>query len=218
MSHAMRHDNEVSAIVMGFDNVGALREEHGLEVVKQLQQRFVAMLISKIRKEDSLGHFAGGQLVVVSPGTPYPACESFGNRLREAIQAANIAVHGQHLSVSVGVSNSPVDTVASAGALIELAGARLKAAQAGGNRVVSCNVKASNATVTPTIERAISLIKSGDEREVIPHLRALGRQILPLLKLMERELKLGLPMADVERCMLDLQVQEEKTPGKVSFR
>lgn len=57
MSHAMRHDSEVSAIVMGFDNVGALREEHGLEVVKQLQQRFVAMLISKIRKEDSLGHF-----------------------------------------------------------------------------------------------------------------------------------------------------------------
>jgi len=216
MSHAMRHDSEVSAIVMGFDNVGALREEHGLEVVKQLQQRFVAMLISKIRKEDSLGHFAGSQLVVISPGTPYPACESFGNRLREAIQAANIAVHGQrlNLSVSVGVSNSPVDTVASAGALIELAGARLKSAQqAGGNRVVSCNVKASNATVTPTIERAISLIKSGDEREVIPHLRALGRQILPLLKLMERELKLGLPMADVERCLLD-QVQEEKDAGQ----
>ena len=118
MSHAMRHDSEVSAIVMSFDNIGALREEHGVEVFKQLQQRFTDMLASKIRKEDSLGHFAGSQLVVISPGTPYPACESFGNRLREAIHVANIAVHGQrlNLSVSVGVSNSPVDGVTSAGA------------------------------------------------------------------------------------------------------
>ena len=35
MSHAMRHNSEVSAIVMGFDNVGALREEHGVDVLKQ---------------------------------------------------------------------------------------------------------------------------------------------------------------------------------------
>ena len=130
MSHAMRHNSEVSAIVMGFDNVGAIREEHGADVLKLLQQRFIAMLVSKVRKEDSLGHFAGSQLVVISPGTPYPACESFGNRLRDAIRVSNIAVHGQrlNLSVSVGVSNSPVDGVSSAGALIELAGSRLKVA------------------------------------------------------------------------------------------
>ena len=41
MSQAMRHGGEVSAMVMGFDNVGVLREEQGAEVVKQLQQRFI---------------------------------------------------------------------------------------------------------------------------------------------------------------------------------
>ncbi len=206
MSHAMRHDSEVSAMVMGFDNVGALREEHGLEVVKQLQQRFTAMLASKIRKEDSLGHFAGSQLVVISPGTPYPACESFGNRLREAIHVANIAAHGQrlNLSVSVGVSNSPVDGVSSAGALIELAGARLKAAQqSGGNRVIACSVPPATDTVVPRIDLALALIKSGHESEVMPHLTALGSQILPLLKLLERDFKWGLPLAEIEKSMLD---------------
>ena len=207
VSHALRHDGEISIIVMGFDNIGVLREEHGVDVVKQLQQRFTAMLVSKIRKEDSLGHFAGSQLVVISPGTPYPACEAFGNRLREAIHVANIVVHGQrlNLSVSVGVSNIPVDAVVSGGALIELAGARLKAAQqSGGNRVISCHVQPARATVVPRIDHAIALIRSGHENEVVPHLATLGKQVLPLLKLLERKLKLGLPMADVEKCLLDL--------------
>ena len=103
MSHAMRHGGEVSAMVVGFDNVGALREEHGADVVKHLQAKFVAILSNKIRKEDSLGHYVGSQLVVISPGTSGAVCESFGNRLREAIRAANISVHGQRLSLSVSV-------------------------------------------------------------------------------------------------------------------
>ncbi len=217
MSHAMRHDSEVSAMVVCFDNIGALREEHGIDVVKQLQQRFITMLASKIRKEDSLGHYVGSQLVVISPGTPYPACESFGNRLREAIHVANIAAHGQrlNLSVSVGVSNSPVDGVTSAGALIELAGARLKAAQqAGGNRVIAC--AASQAPVVapaPRIDLAIALAKSGHESELLPHLAVLGSQVLPLLKLLDREYMLGLPMAEIEKKLLD-PAQKVKDVGQ----
>ena len=209
MSHALRHDSEVSAIVMGFDNAGVLREEHGIEVMQQLQQRFVTMLISKIRKEDSLGHFSGSQLVLISPGTPYPSCESFGNRLRDAIHVANIVAHGQrlNLSVSVGVSNSPVDAVTSAGALIELAGARLKAAQqAGGNRVVACHAHATtdvSAATAPRIDLAIALISAGHEAEVMPYLAELGSQVLPLLKLLDQRFELGLPVAEIEKKRLE---------------
>lgn len=216
MSQAMRHGGEVSAMVVGFDNVGVLREEHGADVMKQLQQRFIAMLTSKIRREDSLGHFAGSQMVLVSPGTPYPACESFGNRLREAIRSANIAVHGHklNLSVSVGVSNSPLDGVSSAGALIELAGARLKEAQqSGGNRVIACNAQASTETVVPRIEQAIALLKAGHESEVLPHLAVLGQQLLPFLKLLDRDLKMHLPIADIEKRLLDSGLSSENSPG-----
>lgn len=217
MSHAMRHDSEVSAMVVCFDNIGALREEHGIDVVKQLQQRFITMLASKIRKEDSLGHYIGSQLVVISPGTPYPACESFGNRLREAIHVANIVVHGQrlNLSVSVGVSNSPVDGVTSAGALIELAGARLKAAQqSGGNCVIACKAAPGPVAVTaPRIDLAIALAKSGHESELLPHLAELGSQVLPLLKLLDREFVLGLPMAEIEMKLLD-PAREAKDVGQ----
>ena len=215
MSQAMRHGGEVSAMVMGFDNVGVLREEQGAEVVKQLQQRFIGMLTSKIRREDSLGHFAGSQMVLVSPGTPYPACESFGNRLRDAIHSANISVHGHklNLSVSVGVSNSPLDGVTSAGALIELAGARLKEAQqSGGNRVIACNAQASTETAVPKIEQAIALLKAGHESELLPHLAALGQQLLPFLKLLDRDLKMHLPIADIEKRLQDSGLSSENSP------
>ena len=205
MSHAMRHNNEVSAIVMGFDNVGTLREEHGADVLKQLQQRFISMLSGKIRKEDSLGHYIGSQLVAISPGTSFAACESFGNRLREAIRVANITVHGQRLSlsVSVGISNSPADGVSSAGALIELAGVRLKTAQqSGGNQVIACSGPALPLPAAPTLEQAIALIRSGQESAVVPHLATLGSEVLPLLKLMDREFTLDLPVADIERHLL----------------
>ena len=232
MSHAMRHNSEVSAIVMGFDNVGALREEHGVDVLKQLQQRFISMLSSKIRKEDSLGHYIGSQLVVISPGTSFAACESFGNRLREAIRVANISVHGQrlNLSVSVGVSNSPADGVSSAGALIELAGSRLKTAQqSGGNQVIACNALASApdsaSASAPTLERAIGLIHSGEENALKPFLPELGSQLLPLLKLLERELALGLPLEAIQKRLLvrqqaavskdDLAGKSEETPKRI---
>ncbi len=201
MSHALRHGGEVSAMVMGFDSAGVLRDEHGVDAVKQLQQRFTAILSSKVRKEDSLGHYAGSQLVVVSPGTPYSACQAFGNRLRSAIEVANIAVHGQRLqlSVSIGISNSPADNVASAGALIDLAGERLKIAQeAGGNRVVAGNIAAAP---TPSIERALALIKAGRAQDLQAHLPALGRQLLPLLGLIDSELKLGMALAELEQAL-----------------
>lgn len=206
MSHAMRHDSQVSAMVLGFDRFAALREEHGDEVMKQLQLRFSKMLTNKIRKEDSLGHFAGSQFAVVSPGTPHPACESFANRLREAIEVANISLHGQRLTltVSVGVANTPDDRVTSAGALLELAGSRLKAAQqSGGNRVIACNAKAQAEVAAPSLGRALELIKSGHESAVVPHLPKLGKQLMPLLQLLEKELKWGLPLADIEKSMLD---------------
>ncbi len=232
MSHAMRHNSEVSAIVMGFDNVGALREEHGVEVLKQLQQRFISMLSGKIRKEDSLGHYIGSQLVVISPGTSFAACESFGNRLREAIRVANISVHGQrlNLSVSVGVSNSPADAVSSAGALIELAGSRLKTAQqSGGNQVIACNAPVSLLhpvpVSAPTLERAIALIRSGEDNSLKPFLPQLGSQLLPLLKLMDKELALGLPLDALQKRLVagqrradsggDPAAKSEETPKRI---
>lgn len=213
ISHATRHQSPVSILVMGFDNFDALREQHGDGLARDLQKRLATMLTNTVRTEDYLGHYSGDDLALVSPGTPYPACEAFANRLREAFAAAKIAVRGKRLQllISVGVANSPVDRPSSARSLLDLAAERLASARkAGGNRVVACRREAASELPALQLGQAITLIKAGHEDAVIPHLVHLGKEILPFLALLERELKLGLPLADIRKRTLDREQQDTR--------
>lgn len=206
LSHAMRHNSQVSVMVMGFDRAAALREEYGAELVKLLLLRFSRLLAGKVRKEDSLGHYSEGVFAVVSPGAPASAAQAFANRLREAIAVANVSSHGQRLplSVCVGVANSPADTVASAGALLDLAAARMNLAmQAGGNRVVGGSAGKPVEPAVLTLAQALDLIKAGNAAALLPQLAPLGRELLPLLRLLDKELQLALPLAEMEKRLLD---------------
>lgn len=201
LSHASRHGSEVSVIVLGFDRFESLREEAGDEVVKQLQKRFARLLADKVRKEDSLGHYDDNSFAVVCPATPEASCEMFGNRLREAIEVANVAAHGQRLklSVSVGVANSPADAVTSAGALLELAAQRLQMAMAaGGNQLVGVNspvrLVTSPAPRPMALTQALELLRKGRADAVRPHVGKLAAELLPLLALIEEESGIELPL------------------------
>ncbi|MBL8393446.1 MAG: diguanylate cyclase [Candidatus Accumulibacter sp.] len=214
LAYANRHNAPASILVLGFDRFDELRTEHGDEVVSKLQSKLISILAQKVRKEDTLGHFSDSELAIVSPGTPYPACEAFANRLREAFAVAHIAVHGQRLdlSVSLGVASSPNDQVTSAATLITLAGDRLRAAQqAGGNRVLACVDQGLSEIPVPRLGHAIDLIRAGHAKVVIPHLVPLGKEMLPLLELLEREWKLGLPLADIRKRTLDREHEIEDT-------
>lgn len=214
ISLSMRQGTPVSVLLMGFDHQDELRRQHGDEVVNELFKRFAAIMNKTVRKEDSLGHYAGNELVVVSPGTPYPACEAFANRLREAFAVANIAIRGQRLelSLSIGVANSPVDQVSSSMSLMDLAAERLQGARrAGGDRVVSCNRSPSTEPPAPRLNHAIDLIRTGQTEKVIPYLVPLGKEILPFLELLEMELKLGLPLADIQKRLLDRERGSQDT-------
>lgn len=198
LSHASRHDSEVSVMVLGFDRFDALRAEAGEELVKQLQLRFARLVAGKIRKEDSLGHYDDNWFAVISPGTSEISCEAFGNRLREAIEVANIAAHGQRLklSVSLGVANSPIDPVASAGALLDLAAQRLKMAiAAGGNQLVGTAGKVNAVAPPPKLAHALDLLRGGHANMVRPHTGLLVTEMMPLLELVQEESGIQLPLA-----------------------
>ena len=45
----------------------------------------------------------------------------------------------------------------------------------------------------------LELLAAGRAAPVVPHLPVLGRQVLPLLQLMNQELGLALPVAEIER-------------------
>lgn len=200
LSHSARHGVETSAMVLGFDGFAGMGERLGPQVAEAVVNRFAKMLAAKMRQEDSLGHFGAGQYAVVSPGTAAAFYATFAERVREAVEVARLTLQGQTvaLTVSIGVASMPADAVASASALLELAGERMREAMAaGGNRINTGGVL--TATRPIPVSHALELLAAGRPQAVRPHLAALGQQLLPLISLINQELGLALPMAEIER-------------------
>lgn len=199
LSHSARHGVGTSVMVLGFDGFAELGERFGEAVAEQIANRFAKMLAGKMRQEDSLGHFGAGQFAVVSPGTALSFCVTFADRVRQAVEVARLSVQGQSVgvTVSIGVAGIPLDQVTSAASLLDLAGQRMREAmQSGGNRTESGGAAAATRTIS--LHHALELLTANRTQAVLPHLDALGKQLLPLLKLMDQELGLALPLAEIE--------------------
>lgn len=212
LSHACRHNSEASVMVIGFDDYAALVQQVGDTKAAEMGVKFAKLVAGKIRREDCLGHFAIGRFAIVSPGTSPGACISFADRVRRAVADAVITAAGKRLSLtmSVGVASVPVDRVISAGSLMDLACARMEAAmQAGGNRTESGSL-AQHAPVQPlTINRALELLRDNRPEAVVAQLGRLGQQVLPLLRLMQQELGVELPLASLEQRLADREQQQK---------
>ena len=59
-------------MVLGFDGYAEVCERLGGDLAEQVGTRFAKLLAGKIRREDSLGHFAIGQYAIVSPALRRP--------------------------------------------------------------------------------------------------------------------------------------------------
>ncbi len=199
LAHSARHGVETSIMILGFDHFEKLCQRYGAPVAEQVAGRFAKMLAGKIRQEDSLGHFGAGQYAVVAPGTAAGYCATFAERVREAVEVARLTVQGETvaLTVSIGLASVPADQVNSALALLETANRRMhEAMAAGGNRTESGGIVA---TLRPiSLHHALELLAANRSDAVKPHLPTLGRQLLPLLDLLGKELGLALPLAELE--------------------
>lgn len=200
LSHAARHSLDVSVMVLGFDGFDGLCQRLGVQVAEEICNRFAKMLAGKMRHEDSLGHYGLGQFAIVSPGTAPAFCATFAQRVREAVEVAKLTIHGQTvaLTVSIGLASVPTDQLASAAALLDLAGERMHIAMGnGGNRTESGGILPATRPIS--INHALELLGANRPEPVVPHLPSLGERLMPLLQLMNQELGLDLPLAEIER-------------------
>jgi diguanylate cyclase (GGDEF)-like protein len=205
-------------MVIGIDGLDRIKSQYGEAVGKQIGLRFGQLLTSKIRKEDSLGHYVGDTFVVVSPATPEPGCMVFAERLRESVEALNVTLGGKRLplTVSIGVSDAPPDPVKDGKAWLELAASRMALASAGGgNRAVGCDDRVFEPARLPTLDHALALLRAGRQSEIAQHAGELALLVLPLLNLANQELKLGVPMAEIEKRLLDrARKEKDARPGQ----
>lgn len=199
LSFSRRHGTPASVLVIGFDNLEALAAGHGGEVVDALLAQFCKLLAGAVRKEDSLARWSDSDLAVITPGVSAEQARVFSERIREAVARASITLRGQHIrmSVTVGVANLPGDAVADAPAWLQLARERmLRGQSAGGNKVVATEERGPPPA---RIDEALARIAIGEKTFRRSQLARFGLWMLPLLRLIDKEFQLGLPLVEMER-------------------
>lgn len=199
----------VGILAFGIDNHDELAARYGAELVARTVQKFSFMVARKIRPEDVISQLPGGRVVIVAPDTTSAICTSFANRICKAMATAQIAVRGKRidLTVSAGISVLPEDGATLSGQeLLNLAYDRLREAQRdGGNQVAAkADYRGSGAGSCDTfVPRLKELMSSTDPAVLRPCLGTVGMQLMPLFRELERTLRLGLPIDDMNKRLWD---------------
>lgn len=198
LSHARRQHGHVGLLMIALD---ALPEPVADDVGRpELLTCFARTLGGMVRREDALARWQDDAFVVITPGLDARQTCLFGERLRHAVAGSNFQPGARALdvTVSIGMACFPEDGDGCE-ALLAAGSKRLTEGQAvGGNRVCSTALEVS-APAHGGIDTALAQLAAGREQAATRNLPELGRALLPLLRLMERDLGLGLPLAEMER-------------------
>jgi two-component system, cell cycle response regulator len=200
-AHARRNGSMVGVLVVGFDSYDELVVTEGQAVADALMSRFGAVLAGAIRKEDSLAIWHRSAFAIVTPDIDVSQTRLFAERLRGAMAGASIQHEGRtlHVTVSVGLAHTPDDGDHSPEAVIAAAEQRMaEGRSAGGNRVNDGGLPIAEETEVG-IDAVLRQIAAGHEGTLRSQLPALGLRLLPLLRLLDSEFCIGLPIADIER-------------------
>ncbi len=203
MAYAARHHLDVAALVIGIDRFTEHIAEHGEKFGIELLRHFARLLSGSMRSEDVIASYTSQNFAIVSLGTGLKAACSFAQRLREAVAAASMKYQGKSLqvTVSLGVANRSADNIANAEDLLALAAKRMQQAVAdGGNRLIAGTEKQPAAM--RGVDGALARLATGDMADmtaVHDHLAPLARRIMPLLRMLEQEYRLGMPLEELER-------------------
>ena len=190
------------ALIFGIDNRDALIHSFGEDVAEVIVARIASLLFAKMGPLDSIGRWGNERLAIISNGVDLEHSVRFGNRVCKSLASGQVTIRGQKmkLTASVGIASSSDDQVADGDELLALAEKRLdQALICGGNTVASehkpgCPLLCKNKMAVKLIEA----LSAQGEKNIANNIGALGLKILPLLKVMDHELSLGLPLADIK--------------------
>ena len=191
---AQRHGSEISVIVVEIDSFDNLVGKLGRSVGDQLIQQFRAVLAKRVRLEDTVSQTGPAQFTVVCPGIGLDDARAFANRLDQIIRNATISYRGERVEVGLkfGLANSKDDEWQTMTHLLQLAEGRTVQEETMAVESVGTTEPIEVPRPSLGVEDAIALLQSGEVEGVKSHLVPIAVQLLPLLKLMDAELKLGM--------------------------
>ena len=196
-------DGKVCALVFGVDKRDALIASFGVEAADMVTTHIARMLVTKVGSSDTIGRYQGEKLGIISYGVDLEQGLRFAQRVCRSLASGQITIRGKKikLTASVGISSNASDTVADGTALLALAEKRLEQALiCGGNTVASeCKSGCPLRSCELTASRLLDALNVQGEAGLAAHIGELGVKLMPLLRAIDQELSLGLPLADIRK-------------------
>lgn len=203
LSTANRQATGVCALMFGIVNHDALIDQFGEDIAEEIGLRFANLLLTKIGRYDCIARYSGERLVIVSRGADLAQCTHFATRVCKSLASGQIAIRGQQvrLRATAGAATSLEQGAGSSRDLLALASRRLdRALVCGGKAVITdsqpeCPLHNSGVLLS----KMLASLTASDEQAIAARIGTFGLQILPVLKIMNHELSLGLQLPEIKR-------------------
>jgi two-component system, cell cycle response regulator len=209
MLHLEARQGMVGVIAFGLDDAAHLSGLYGQKTLLTISKRLGKILHAKIGKDDRVGCDRHGRCVIITPGSSTASCLAFAQRVCRGLAQSHVAIGGSPLNfkVSAGIAGLPADGPRDATQLLELAYDRLQRAQSGGgNCVVADETSAQDFSLTPDfLIKLERFCASGSSLAV----GSLGKELMPLLRLLDREFDFRLPLETIEQRFEDRAKSEK---------
>ncbi len=198
LAMTQRHGGEISVIVVEIERFDALVSRFGQSIGDQLIRQFRAVLSKRVRLEDTVSQTGPAQFTVVCPGIGLEEARAFANRLDNTIRNATISYRGERVEIGLkfGFANSRDDEWQTMTHLLQLAEGRAAQEEAPAAEAVAAVAEPPLPRLG--VEDALALCQAGNIEGLLPHLPQLAAQLMPLLKLIDAELQLGMNPAEAE--------------------
>lgn len=192
--HLEARNAMVGVIAFALDDSAQLSGLYGQKTLLTIAKRLGKILHAKIGKDDRVGIDNHGRCVIVSPNSSPASCLAFAQRVCRGLAQSHVAIGGKPLNfkVSAGIASLPADGPRAAADILELAYDRLRRAQtSGGSRVAADDTTEPDFNLTPDfLVKLERFCAAGSEIPV----GSLGLELMPLLRLLDKEFTLRLPL------------------------
>lgn len=198
--HLAARNGMVGVITFGLDDAGSLAGQYGQKALLTIARRLGKILHAKIGKNDRVGCDAHGRCIIVSPDSSPASCLAFAQRVCRGVAQSHVAIAGTPINfkVSAGIASLPADEPRGAEQLLDLAYERLQRAQNSGGGLAIGDDEAPETAVALTPDILVKLERFCTNGSEMP-LGSIGLELMPLLKLMNKEFEFGLSLEAIEQ-------------------
>lgn len=224
LAYAKRHQSVLSVLRLDIDNFNRLFMRHGKEAANAVLKQVSNIALNHVRHEDTAARIGVAKLAFILPSTDHEGALRLAQRICNQVQELNFKFNNTPIAISasIGVTTPDINPQLTLGEILKIAEKHLGIAiEQGGNQVIASDKAASppaeaepqdleqsqhnespiesspEAVVipVPNLDSAADQAQSEHAERLTPHLAVLLKRILPLLKLCNTKLSLGIDEA-----------------------